>query len=119
MFKPLAFASAIALAGAPAMAESGVYVNPEYNAGFTGSQFAGSTLELHVGYEEGPWYIQAGPALANDGSDSEWGMSAKTGLSGSVSEKMDLTPRSATPSSRQMLVTESSWARSIASERLN
>ena len=90
MFKPLAFASAIALAGAPAMAESGVYVNPEYNAGFTGSKFAGSSLELHVGYEEGPWYIQAGPALANDGSDSEWGMSAKTGVSGSVTEKMDL-----------------------------
>ena len=90
MFKPLAFASAIALAGAPAMAESGVYVNPEYNAGFTGSKFAGSSLELHVGYEEGPWYIQAGPALANDGSDSEWGMSANTGVSGSVTEKMDL-----------------------------
>ena len=90
MFKPLALASAIALAGAPAMAEPSVYVNPEYNAGFSGSKFAGSSLELHVGYEEGPWYIQAGPALANDGSDSEWGMSAKTGLSGSVSEKMDL-----------------------------
>ena len=90
MFKPLAFASAIALAGAPAMDEPSVYVNPEYNAGFTGSQFAGSTLELHVGYEEGPWYIQAGPALANDGSDSEWGMSAKTGLSAAVSEKADL-----------------------------
>ena len=90
MFKPLAFASAIALASAPAMAESGVYVNPEYNAGFTGSEFAGSSLELHVGYEEGPWYIQAGPALANDGSDSEWGMSAKTGLSAAVSDKADL-----------------------------
>ena len=90
MFKPLAFASAIALAGAPAMAESGVYVNPEYNAGFSGSKFAGSSLELHVGYEEGPWYIQAGPALANDGSSSEWGMSAKTGLSAAVSEKADL-----------------------------
>lgn len=92
MFKPLAFASALALASAPAMAEGldGLYINPEYNAGFTGSQFAGSSLELHVGYEEGPWYIQAGPALANDGTASEWGMSAKTGLSGSVSEKMDL-----------------------------
>ncbi len=92
MFKPLALASAIALAGAPAMAEGldGLYVNPEYNAGFSGSKFAGSSLELHLGYEEGPWYVQAGPALANDGSDSEWGMSAKTGLSGSVSEKMDL-----------------------------
>ena len=90
MFKPLAFASAIALAGAPAMAESGVYVNPEYNAGFTGSKFAGSSLELHVGYEEGPWYIQAGPAMANDGSSSEWGMSAKTGLSAAVSKKADI-----------------------------
>ena len=90
MIKPLAIAGAIALAGTPAMAEPSVYVNPEYNAGFSGSKFAGSSLELHVGYEEGPWYIQAGPALANDGSDSEWGMSAKTGLSGSVSEKMDL-----------------------------
>ena len=90
MFKPLALASAIALAGAPAMAEPSVYVNPEYNAGFSGSKFAGSSLELHVGYEEGPWYIQAGPALANDGSDSEWGMSAKTGLSAAVSEKADL-----------------------------
>ena len=90
MFKPLALASAIALAGAPAMAEPSVYVNPEYNAGFTGSKFAGSSLELHVGYEEGPWYIQAGPALANDGSDSEWGMSAKTGLSAAVSDKADL-----------------------------
>lgn len=90
MIKPLAIAGAIALAGTPAMAEPSVYVNPEYNAGFTGSKFAASSLELHVGYEEGPWYIQAGPALANDGTDSEWGMSAKTGLSGSVSEKMDL-----------------------------
>ena len=92
MFKPLALASAIALAGAPAMAEGldGLYVNPEYNAGFSGSKFAGSSLELHVGYEEGPWYIQAGPALANDGSDSEWGMSAKTGLSAAVSDKADL-----------------------------
>ena len=90
MFKPLALASAIALAGAPAMAESGVYVNPEYNAGFTGSKFAGSSLELHVGYEEGPWYIQAGPAMANDGITSEWGFSGKTGLSAAISKKADI-----------------------------
>ena len=90
MFKPLAFASAIALAGAPAMAESGVYVNPEYNAGFSGSKFAGSSLELHAGWEEGPWYIQAGPAMANDGSTSEWGFSGKTGLSAAVSKKADI-----------------------------
>ena len=92
MFKPVAVASAIALAGTPAMAEglSGVYVNPEYNAGFSGSLFTGSLLELHAGYEAGPWYVQAGPALANDGSDSEWGFSGKTGISASVSEQADL-----------------------------
>jgi|TARA_R100000084_G_C4538892_1_gene94668 outer membrane autotransporter protein len=92
MFKPFAFASAIALAGTPVMAEglSGVYVNPEYNAGFSGSSFAGSSLELHAGYETGPWYVQAGPALSNDGSDSEWGFSAKSGLSASVTDNADL-----------------------------
>ena len=90
MFKPLALASAIALAGAPVMAEPSVYVNPEYNAGFSGSKFAGSSLELHAGWEEGPWYIQAGPAMANDGSTSEWGFSGKTGLSAAVSKKADI-----------------------------
>jgi hypothetical protein len=92
MFKPLAVASAIALAGAPAMAEGldGLFLNPEYNAGFSGSEFAGSSLELHVGYEEGPWYVQAGPALANDSSSSEWGFSAKSGVSAAVGEKTDL-----------------------------
>lgn len=92
MIKPVVIASVVALAGAPAMAEGldGLYVNPEYNAGFSGSRFAGSSLELHVGYEEGPWYVQAGPALANDGSSSEWGFSGKTGVSAPVSENLDL-----------------------------
>jgi len=92
MFKPLAIASAVALAGTPAMAEGldGLYINPEYNAGFSGSSFAGSSLELHVGYEEGPFYVQAGPALANDSSDSEWGFSGKAGVSAPVNEKLDL-----------------------------
>ena len=92
MIKPVVIASVVALAGAPAMAEglSGVYVNPEYNAGFSGSSFAGSSLELHAGYEAGPFYIQAGPALANDGTDSEWGFSGKAGVSAPVNEKLDL-----------------------------
>ena len=90
MFKPVALASAIALAGAPAIAQPSVYVNPEYNAGFSGSSFAGSSLELHAGWQEGPWYVQAGPALANDESTSEWGFSAKTGVSAAVNKKTDL-----------------------------
>lgn len=92
MIKPVAIASAIALAGTPAMAEGldGLYFNPEFNAGFSGSQFSGSSLELHVGYEEGPWYIQAGPAMSNNTVDSEWGFSGKAGVSASLDEQISL-----------------------------
>ena len=92
MIKPVAIASAIALAGTPAMAEGldGLYFNPEFNAGFSGSQFSGSSLELHVGYEEGPFYIQAGPAMSNNTVDSEWSFSGKAGASASLTEKMGL-----------------------------
>ena len=47
-------------------------------------------LYLHVGLEDGPFYIQAGPALATGGGESDWGLTGKTGVSGKVSEKMDL-----------------------------
>ena len=92
MIKPVVIASVVALAGAPAMAEGldGLYLNPEYNAGLSGSSFAGSSLELHVGYEEGPFYVQAGPAVANDSTKSEWGFSGKAGVSAPVNEKLDL-----------------------------
>lgn len=92
MLKPVAIASVIALAGAPVMAEGldGLYFNPELNAGFSGSDFTGTSLELHIGYEEGPWYIQAGPAMSNDTVDSEWGFSGKTGLSANLNENASL-----------------------------
>ena len=88
MLKPVVVASAIALAGTPAMAD--VYFNPEVNAGFSGSEYSASSLELHVGFEEGPWYVQAGPAMLNDGSSSEWGLSAKTGMTVPISSKADI-----------------------------
>jgi|TARA_Y100000033_G_scaffold50482_2_gene61136 hypothetical protein len=87
-FVASAFA-ALSVAGSGAVAGE-IYMNPEYNAGFAGSEFSGSTLEGHIGYEEGPWYIQAGPALSNNGTESDWGFSGKTGLSGAVTSKMDL-----------------------------
>jgi|TARA_Y100000289_G_scaffold59099_1_gene64883 hypothetical protein len=92
MLKQLSLVSALALASAPAMAGGldGLYLNPEYNAGFSGAKFSGSSLELHVGYEEGPFYVQAGPALSNDSVDSEWGFSGKAGASASLTEKMSL-----------------------------
>lgn len=92
MIKSLFVSGAVGTASvlaSPVLA-GGVYVNPEYNAGFSGAEFVGSTLEAHVGFQEGPFYIQAGPALSNDGSDSEWGFSGKTGVSAAVSSKLDL-----------------------------
>ena len=83
-----AVVSAAALASPVVAGE--VYVNPEYNAGFSGAEFVGSSLELHAGFQEGPFYIQAGPALSNDGSDSEWGFSGKTGVSAAVSDSLNL-----------------------------
>lgn len=91
MIKPLfCAASAVALAAAPALAD-GVYVNPEYNAGWSGSDFGGGVLDAHVGYETGAFYIQGGPSvLMPDGGEVETGFSAKTGVSAPVAEKLDV-----------------------------
>tara|TARA_R100001163_G_scaffold38874_1_gene29608 strand:+ start:10928 stop:11287 length:360 start_codon:yes stop_codon:yes gene_type:complete len=93
MIKKLIASTAVAMAsvlGSPASEAGEIYVNPEYNAGFSGAEFVASSLELHAGFQEGPFYIQAGPALSNDGSDSEWGFSGKTGISAAVSSNIDL-----------------------------
>lgn len=77
--------SATALAS-PAQAE-GFYLNPEFNAGWSGSNFTGSVLEGHVGYEKGGLYLQGGPALAQpDGGEAELGFSGKMGIGADVSE---------------------------------
>ena len=87
MIKAFASAAALSLTGSAAMA--GVYVNPEYNAGWAGSDFGGGILEAHVGYEEGPFYIQGGPAvLMPDGGEAETGFTAKTGISAPVTDKL-------------------------------
>ncbi len=92
MLKPVAIASAIALVGTPAMAQGldGLYFNPEFNSGFSGSEMTGASLEMHVGYEDGPFYIQAGPALSNDSVDSEWGFSGKGGFSAAVNKNLSV-----------------------------
>jgi len=77
--------SAAALAS-PAQAE-GFYLNPEFNAGWSGSDFTGSVLEGHVGYEKGGLYLQGGPALVQpDGGEAELGFSGKMGIGADVSE---------------------------------
>ena len=93
MFK-LLIASGVAVSAAvlasPAQAE-GFYLNPEFNAGWSGSDFTGSVLEGHVGYEKDGLYIQGGPAYAQpDGGDAELGFSGKMGIGATVSESFDV-----------------------------
>ena len=89
MIKRLAFgaiAGALALAPLSARAD-GLYLNPEFNAGWTGSDFTGSVLEGHVGWEKDGFYIQGGPAYAQpDGGEAELGFSGKMGIGAEVSE---------------------------------
>jgi len=93
MIKALIVSSAVvgaAVLASPAQAE-GFYVNPEYNAGWVGSDFTAGVLDAHVGYESGAFFAQIGPSvLAVDGADTEVGFSGKTGLSGSVSDNVDM-----------------------------
>ena len=89
MFK-LLIASGVAVSAAvlasPAQAE-GLYLNPEFNAGWSGSDFTGSVLEGHIGWETGGFNSQGGPAYAQpDGGEAELGFSGKMGIGADVSE---------------------------------
>lgn len=93
MFK-LLIASGVAVSTAalasPAQAD-GFYLNPEFNAGWSGSDFTGSVLEGHIGWEKDGFYVQGGPALAQpDNGDAEVGFSGKMGIGASVSESFGI-----------------------------
>jgi hypothetical protein len=65
-------------------AMAGPYVNLEANSGFSGSNYSGTTTDLHVGYEgtEGAlgYYIQGGPSLVTpDAGSSETIFTGKVG----------------------------------------
>ena len=84
--------AATTFASAPAMA--GVYVNAESRDGYTGSDYTGRTVDLHVGYEGSlkkfDYYIQGGPAITAvvdvDGSDTK--VSGKLGGTFNVTQKL-------------------------------
>jgi len=89
-----AFAAAAALAFAPAAALAGPYVNVEANSGFTGSNYNGTTTDLHVGYE-GPigesasYYVQAGASVVSpDGGEVDTVPSGKAGLGIAVTDAL-------------------------------
>ena len=83
--------AALGVAVAPeAKAEPKFYANPEFNQGWSGASATGGVLDLHVGLEEGPFYVQLGPALATGGGTSEWGFTGKAGVSAPVSDNVSL-----------------------------
>ena len=81
------------LAGA---AMAGPYVNVESNTGWVGSDYEGTVIETHVGYEgdiseNAGYYVQAGPAfIAEDGEATETELSGKAGVSVAVSESVEV-----------------------------
>ena len=87
MKKIIAILSAAAL-GAPAIA--GPYVNVEANSGWSGTDYGGTVIGNHVGYEGDYWYIQGGPSIVSpDGGDSEVELSGKAGGSVPLTEQLD------------------------------
>ena len=78
------------------VAVAGPYANIEANSGWTGSDFDGSVIEIHKGYEgelgeNGSWFVQGGPAIiAPDGGDSTSEFSGKVGASYDVSDAVEI-----------------------------
>jgi hypothetical protein len=81
-----AFAAAAALAIAPAAAFAGPYVNVEANSGWTGSNYGGTSIDNHIGYEgalgeSASYYVQGGATVVlPDGGESNWVPSGKAGV---------------------------------------
>ena len=79
------------LLGAAGAAQAGPYVNVEANSGFVGSEYGGTVIDNHLGYEGDNWYVQAGPAaLVPDGGDAELEWSGKLGGSTALSDSVSL-----------------------------
>ena len=90
----LAFAAAAALA--PAGAIAGPYANVEANSGFSGSNYAGTATDLHLGYEgsigkSASWYAQGGAGIISiDNGPTETVPTGKVGLGVNASENLNL-----------------------------
>ncbi len=80
------FAATAALSVSAGAALAGPYVNVEANSGWTGSDYSGTTTDLHVGYEgalgeSGSYYVQGGASLVSpDNGETDTVPSGKAGL---------------------------------------
>ena len=94
--KLIALAALTATTALASPATAGVYVNVEANSSLTGSDYTGTTTDVHVGYEGGndtaSFYVQGGPAVVSvDGSDeADTRISGKLGGSVSATDKVDV-----------------------------
>ena len=88
------FAATAALSMSAGAALAGPYVNVEANSGFTGSNYGGTTIDNHVGYEgalgtDASYYVQAGATVVlPDGGASDWVPSGKAGLGVALTEDL-------------------------------
>jgi len=88
--------AALAATALATPASAGVYVNVEANSSLTGSDYTGTTTDVHVGYEGGndtaSFYVQGGPAIvAVDGADEgDTRISGKFGGSIAATSKVDV-----------------------------
>ena len=79
------------LISAAGAAQAGPYVNVETNSGFVGSDYTGSTTDVHIGVEGDGWYVQGGPALlAPDNADGEVELSGKAGGSYGINDALSV-----------------------------
>ena len=86
-----------AAAAAPFMATAafaGPYVNVEANSGWTGSNYGGTAIDNHVGYEgalgeSASWYVQGGATVKlPDGGSADTVPSGKAGLGVALTEDL-------------------------------
>ena len=88
------FAATAALSMSAGAALAGPYVNVEANSGWSGSDYAGTTTDAHVGYEgalgeSGSWYVQGGASFVSpDGGETDTVPSGKAGLGLAVTERL-------------------------------
>ena len=88
------FAATAALSMSAGAALAGPYVNVEANSGWTGSDYAGTTTDAHVGHEgalgeSGSWYVQGGASFVSpDGGETDTVPSGKAGLGLAVTERL-------------------------------
>ncbi|AGH26855.1 hypothetical protein SXBG_00119 [Synechococcus phage S-CAM1] len=88
------FAAGAALSLSAGAAVAGPYVNVEANSGWSGSDYSGTTTDLHVGYEgalgeAGSYYVQGGASLVSpDGGETDTVPSGKAGLGLGLTEAL-------------------------------